>query len=309
MANSHPTISESSEATAPILSVIIVTYRSSDEIGNCLRSLPRQLAGRPIETIVVDNDSPDDTERVVREGFDWVRLHQSGENLGFSRANNLGAKLATGEYLLFLNPDTVVNEEALAACVQRVSAEPSIGIISPRLVLADGTMDLACRRSIPTAWDGFARATGLARLFPRVRLLAGYNLTYLPDDGTYDVGAVNGAFMMLSRKNLVRIGLFDEGFFMYGDDLDLCFRCAQAGLRVVYEGRQSIIHLKGQSSTKVYRTMSREVFRGTKQFYLKHFNPRQSVLIKWKYDFLFGCWERAAGLIGRLKGHKMAQPL
>jgi GT2 family glycosyltransferase len=309
MTEAIPSISAECGPDAPILSVIIVTYRSAKEIGACLQSLPRRLLGRAVEVIVVDNASPDETERVVREGFPWVRLIAAGGNLGFSRANNRGSFAATGEHLLFLNPDTVVNDAALITGLERLRAEPDIGIYSPKLVLADGSMDLACRRAIPTVWDGFTRATGLARCFPRVRLLAGYNLTYLPDDGTYDVGAVNGAFMLIPRRHLAHLGLFDERFFMYGDDLDLCLRCTHAGLRVVYDGRHSITHLKGQSSAKEYRVMSHELFRGTKQFYLKHFNPGRSLWRKWQFDALFGCWEMTARLVGQLRGHKFARPL
>jgi len=309
MSETIPTISADCAPDAPILSVVIVTYRSANDIGACLESMPRRLLGQAVEVIVVDNASPDETVRVVAEGFPWVRLIPAGGNLGFSRANNRGTYQARGEYILFLNPDTIVNELALAAGLERLRAEPDIGIYSPKLVLADGTMDLACRRSIPTVWDGFTRATGLARCFPQVRLLAGYNLTYLPEEGTYAVGAVNGAFMLLPRRHLARIGLFDERFFMYGDDLDLCLRCTRAGLRVVYDGRHAIIHLKGQSSAKEYRVMSREVFRGTKQFYLKHFNPDRSRWRKWQFDALFGCWEMTARLLGQLRGHKLARPL
>jgi GT2 family glycosyltransferase len=140
-----------------------------------------------------------------------------------------------------------------------------------------------------------------------VRWFAGYNLTYLPEDGTYDVGAVNGAFMLMPRRHLARIGLFDERFFMYGDDLDLCLRCTRAGFRVVYDGRQSIIHLKGQSSAKEHRVMSREVFRGTKQFYLKHFS--RSCWRKWQYDAFFGCWELSSRLLAQLRDYKLARPL
>ncbi|HSI12674.1 MAG TPA: glycosyltransferase family 2 protein, partial [Chthoniobacter sp.] len=294
---------------APILSVVIVTYRSANDIGGCLRSLPRELLGRTVEVIVVDNASPDETENIVRTGFPWVRFIAAGANLGFSRANNRGTVEASGEHILFLNPDTIVNEAALIAGLDRLRQEPEIGIYSTKLVLADGSMDLACRRSIPTVWDGFARATGLARCFPRVRMLAGYNLTYLPEDGSYEVGAVNGAFMLLPRRHLARIGPFDERFFMYGDDLDLCLRCTRAGLRVVYDGAYSITHLKGQSSAKEYRTMSRELFRGTKQFYLKHFNPDRSRWRKWQFDALFGCWEMATRLLGQLRGHKLARPM
>lgn len=309
MDNHIPTISDTCPSDAPLLSVVIVTYRSALDIRGCLHSLPSKLLDRRVEVIVVDNQSPDETARIVKEEFPAVHLHQAAANLGFSKANNIGAQFARGEYILFLNPDTVTNDPALSSCVRLLQADPTIGILSPKLALADGTMDLACRRSIPTAWDGFTRASGLGKLFPGVRLLAGYNLTYLPDDGTYDVGAVNGAFMLVSRKNLTRIGLFDERFFMYGDDLDLCLRCAHAGLRIVYDGRHTITHLKGKSSAQVYRAMSREVFRGTKQFYLKHFNPRQSLLGKWKYDLLFGCWEFSANVLKEFKGHRMAQPL
>src|SRR5271165_2697204 len=105
-------------------------------------------------------------------------------------------------------------------------------------------MDLACRRSIPTLWDGFCRATGLAAAFPQTKLFSGYNLTFLPADGTNEVGAINGAFMMARRAVLDRVGLFDETFFMYGDDLDLCIRVARAGHRIVYDGRVQIVHLK-----------------------------------------------------------------
>lgn len=309
MVETIPFISPEFSPGAPILSIVIVTYRSAGDIGDCLRSIPRKLLGRAVEVIVVDNASPDETESVVREGFPWARFIPAGANLGFSRANNLGTFQATGEHILFLNPDTVVNEAAMVAGLERLLNEPTIGIYSPKLVLADGSMDLACRRSIPTVWDGFTRATGLARCFPQVRLLAGYNLTYLPEDGTYEVGAVNGAFMLLPRRHLARIGLFDERFFMYGDDLDLCLRCTRAGLRVVYDGSHSITHLKGQSSAKEYRTMSRELFRGTKQFYLKHFNPDRSRWRKWQFDALFGCWEMMARLLGQLRGHKLACPM
>jgi len=304
-----PFLSAECAADAPILSIIIVTYRSARDIGGCLQSIPRKLGGREVEVIVVDNASPDETESVVRGGFPWVHFIAAGDNLGFSRANNRGTAEASGEYILFLNPDTIVHEAALLAGLERLQADVAIGIYSPKLVLADGSMDLACRRSIPTVWDGFTRATGLARCFPRVRLLAGSNLTYLPEDGTYDVGAVNGAFMMISRRHLAKIGLFDERFFMYGDDLDLCLRCTRAGLRVIYDGRHAITHLKGQSSAKEYRAMSHELFRGTKQFYLKHFNPERSRWRKWQFDALFGCWEMTARLLGQLRGHKLARPL
>ena len=293
----------------PWLSVIIVAYRSRDEIGPCLASLPRELQGRVVEVIVVDNASDDGAGEIVRRGFPWVRYLALPENLGFGRANNFGYREATGECILFLNPDTVSNVAALEHCVRRLQTEPDIGLISPKLVQADGSMDLACRRSIPTLWDGFCRASGLAAALPRTRLFAGYNLTNLPEDGTYDVGAINGAFMMTRREVLERVGLFDEAFFMYGDDLDLCIRVARTGYRIVYDGRWAITHLKGRSVARDYDRMARAIFDANRQVYLKHFNPRGSRLVRWKYTAAFGLWKAIALWRARARGHRQVRPL
>jgi N-acetylglucosaminyl-diphospho-decaprenol L-rhamnosyltransferase len=290
------------------LSIIIVAYKSRDEIGPCLASLPRELVGRSVEIVVVDNFSGDGTGEIVRRDFPWVRYLAPGENLGFGRANNLGFGETTGECVLFLNPDTVSNAAALEHCVRRLQAETKVGLISPKLVQADGAMDLACRRSIPTLWDGFCRASGLAAAFPQVALFSGYNLTHLPADGTYDVGAINGAFMMARREVLERVGLFDESFFMYGDDLDLCIRMARAGYRVVYDGRVQLTHLKGLSVGKDYDRMARAIFDANRDVYLKHFNPRAARLVRWKYQLVFGAWKLAARLRARVSGYRGVKP-
>jgi N-acetylglucosaminyl-diphospho-decaprenol L-rhamnosyltransferase len=302
--------------SVPLLSVVIVAYRSHDEIGPCVVSLPARLGGRAVEVIVVDNSrGADRTDAVICRLRPETVYISPPENLGYGRASNLGFARATGELVLFLNPDTVSNEAAIAHCVERVQAEPAIGLISPKLVLADGTMDLACRRSIPTLWDGFCRASGLAAAFPRTGLFAGYNLTHLPVDGTYDVGAINGAFMLGRREIFERVAtpatpaVFDESFFMYGDDLDLCIRIAHAGWRIVYDGRVRMIHLKGLSVAKDYERMARAVFDANRDVYLKHFNPRGSTLVRWKYFATFGLWKRIALLRARLRGHRRVRPV
>jgi N-acetylglucosaminyl-diphospho-decaprenol L-rhamnosyltransferase len=292
----------------PILSVLIVTYRSQHEIGECLESIPARIQERPVEILVADNHSDDGTVAYIRERFPAVRLLALTENSGFSKANNLALAASTGETILFLNPDTAVTLVALEACLARLAADPQIGIISPRLEMEAGVMDPACRRSIPTIWDGFTRASGLSDLFPKSKLLAGYNLTYLPEDGTYDVGAVNGAFMMITRRVLDEIGPLDERFFMYGEDLDFCYRCRLAGYRVVYDGRYSIIHYKGRSSAQNYRVLSRQIFTATEQFYQKHFNPRKSWVVLWKYRVLLRLWYVFSRFRGALKGNKVARP-
>jgi len=186
-------------------------------------------------------------------------------------------------------------------------------LISPKLVQADGTMDFACRRSIPTLWDGFCRATGAAALFPRTAVFSGYNLTHLRENGTYDVGAINGAFMMAPRRVLRAIApdgaVFDERFFMYGDDLDLCIRVARAGYRIVYDGRVQITHLKGVSVARDFDRMSRAIFDANRDVYLKHFNPRGSALVRWKYILAFGAWKWVGLLRARLRGHRRVRPM
>lgn len=293
----------------PLLSIIIVAYKSRDEIGPCLASLPRALDGRAVEIIVVDNSPGDGTGGVIDAQFPWVDYVVAENNLGFGRANNLGYARSHGEYVLFLNPDTICNEAALAHCVARTRAERDIGLISPKLVLADGAMDLACRRSIPTLWDGFCRASGLAAAFPRAKLFAGYNLTWRPDNGTYVVGAINGAFMFTRREVLEKAGLFDENFFMYGDDLDLCIRVARAGYKIIYDGSVQITHLKGMSVAKDYDVMARAIFDANRDVYLKHFNPCGSRLVRWRYLLAFGVWKRVALLRARLRGHRHVRPV
>lgn len=296
------------------LSVVVVSYRSHGEIAACLGSLPRVINGRSVEVVVVDNSlDTEGTGDVVRGQYPWVDYVVPEENLGFGRGNNLGYARTSGECVLFLNPDTVCNAEALEHCARRVFAEPEIGLISPMLVMANGEMDLACRRSIPTLWDGFCRASGLAARFPDKAWAAGYNLTHLPADGTYGVGAINGAFMLGRRAVLNEIApdgrVFDEAFFMYGDDLDLCIRVARAGRKIVYDGRVRITHLKGLSVAKNYEAMSAAIFDANRDVYLKHFNPRNSRLVRWKWRLAFGAWKAVSRLKSCLRGHRRVRPL
>ena len=295
------------------LSVVIVAYKSREEIVPCLGSMPRTLGGGTVETVVIDNFPDHGTGLTVREDFPWAQYVDPRENLGFGRANNLGYAQTSGEYVLFLNPDTVVNESALMHCIRRLEADARIGLISPRLVQADGAMDQACRRSVPTLWDGFCRASGLASIFSKRAFFSGYNLTHLPVDETYEVGAINGAFMLAPRRMLAAVApdgkVFDEAFFMYGDDLDLCIRVARAGWKIVYDGAVSIVHLKGMSVARDFDRMARAIFDANRDVYLKHFNPRNSRLIRWKYTLAFGAWKRISLLRARLRGHRRVRPV
>lgn len=297
----------------PVLSIIIVAYQSGGELPACLGSLPRELLGRPVEVCVVNNSPGDGVAAWMARAFPGMRCFEPESNLGFGRANNLGYRATTGECVLFLNPDTVCNGAALEHCVRRVRGEAAIGLISPRLVLADGSMDLACRRSIPTLWDGFCRGAGLAAAFPHTALFAGYNLTHLPIGGTYAVGAVNGAFMLARRAVLESVAsggaVFDENFFMYGDDLDLCIRVARAHHTIVYDGRVQIIHLKGLSVAKHYEAMSAAIFDANRDVYLKHFNPRNSGWVRWKWRTAFGLWKKVSLIRAQWRGHRRVRPV
>ncbi|HWA27685.1 MAG TPA: glycosyltransferase family 2 protein [Lacunisphaera sp.] len=293
--------------SAPLLSIVIVAYKSRDELPACLGSLPRELAGGRVEVCVVNNSAGDGVAEWMAREFPAMRLIEPGVNTGFGRANNLGYRATSGECVLFLNPDTVVNAAALEHCVGRARAEPEVGLISPRLELADGTMDLACRRSIPTLWDGFCRASGLAAAFPGTGLFAGYNLTHLPAGGTYAVGAINGAFMLARREVLEQTGQFDEAFFMYGDDLDLCIRVARAGYRIVYDGRVAITHLKGLSVARDFDRMSTAIFDANRDVYLKHFGTSAFARQKWRA--MFGLWKRVALWRAKWRGHRAVRPV
>jgi GT2 family glycosyltransferase len=151
--------------------------------------------------------------------------------------------------------------------------------------------------------------------FPRTKLFSGYNLTHLPERGTYDVGAINGAFMLGRRAFLESIAepgphaVFDERFFMYGDDLDLCIRVRKAGKRIVYDGSVAITHLKGMSVGRDFERMSRAIFDANRDVYLKHFNPRGSRLVAWRYRAMFGLWKRVALLRAGLRGHRRVRPV
>ncbi len=293
----------------PVLSIIIVAYKSRDELPACLGSLPPELSGRSVEVCIVNNSPGDGVAEWMQRHHPAMRCIEPAANLGFGRANNLGYRSTRGSAVLFLNPDTVCNVDALTHCLSRLFNEPEIGLISPRLQLANGSMDLACRRGIPTLWDGFCRAAGLAAAFPQAALFSGYNLTYLSVEGSYPVGAINGAFMMARREVLEKTGLFDENFFMYGDDLDLCIRVGRAGWKVMYDGRFNVTHLKGVSVAKDFDRMSRAIFDANRDVYLKHFNPANSIWVRYKYRIAFALWKWISLLRARLSGHRKVRPV
>jgi GT2 family glycosyltransferase len=183
------------------------------------------------------------------------------------------------DYVLFLNPDTVLPDNALEVTVDFMKEHPEAGIMGPKVIKLDGTLDLACRRSFPTPASGLFKLAGLSKLFPRSRTLARYNLTYLGDDQTAEVDSVMGAYMLVHSEALAQAGLYDERFFMYGEDLDLAFRVKERGWKVFYHPAVEVLHHKGASSRKQSERSIREFYRAMHIFYRKHYAERYNALV------------------------------
>ncbi|MDQ3929646.1 MAG: glycosyltransferase family 2 protein [Chloroflexota bacterium] len=175
------------------------------------------------------------------------------------------------DYVLFLNPDTVVPKEAFEETVRFLEERPEVGVVGPKVVKLDGTLDLACRRSFPTPASSFFKLTGLSKVFPNSKLVSKYNLTFLGEDETAEVDSVMGAYMLVRGQPLEQAGLFDERFFMYGEDLDLAFRIKERGGKVYYYPAVHVLHHKGASSRKQSGRSIREFYRAMHIFYRKHY--------------------------------------
>jgi O-antigen biosynthesis protein len=233
------------------VSVVIVSYNVSSFLDQALITLARAIGGLEAEVFVVDNDSADDSVAMVRDRHPWVNLIESGGNIGFARANNLALAHALGRYVLLLNPDTVVRPDTLSTMVRFLDTHPESGAAGCKVLNPDGTLQLACRRGFPTPGAAFYKLIGLSGLFPRSRTFGAYNLTYLDPDETAEVDALSGSFMMIRREALDQVGFLDEDFFMYGEDLDLCYRIKNAGWKINYVPDTEIIHFKGESTRTV----------------------------------------------------------
>src|SRR5439155_13960824 len=183
------------------------------------------------------------------------------------------------DHVLFLKPDTVLPADAVRVTLDFLEAHPDAAVVGPKMVKPDGSLDLACRRSFPTPLSSLFKLTGMSRLFPRSRLVARYNLTYLNDDQTAEVDSVMGAYMLVRAEALRQAGLFDERFFMYGEDLDLAFRIKARGWRVYYYPAVEVLHHKGASSRKQSERSIREFYRAMQVFYRKHYSRRYNGLV------------------------------
>jgi N-acetylglucosaminyl-diphospho-decaprenol L-rhamnosyltransferase len=253
------------------LSIIIVNWNTRDLLRDCLRSVYQSEGEFAFEVIVVDNCSSDESPGMVHEEFPEVHLIESSTNAGYACANNLGLRHLEARYYLLLNPDTVLPPHALEEMVGFMDAHPEAGMAGPKLVMADGSLDLACRRSFPTIENSFYKLFGLSRLFPNSRRFGQYNLTYLDPDEKAEVDSVVGAFMMVRREVVEQVGGLDEQYFMYAEDLDWAWRAKKAGWKVYYYPEVTVLHYKRQASEQNRRRAQFEFWRAMYIFYNKHY--------------------------------------
>lgn len=291
------------------LSVIIVSYNVSSFLDQVLTTLAEAIQELNAEVYVVDNASHDDSVSIVKTKYPWVKIIENSENLGFARANNKALAKVKGRYVLFLNPDTILRKDTLTTMVKFMDEHPEAGAAGCKVINPDGSLQLACRRGLPTPVVAFYRMIGLSGLFPKSKTFGAYNLTYLDPDTLVEVDAVSGSFMMLRKKVLDMVGFLDDDFFMYGEDLDLCYRIKKAGWKIFYVPYTEIIHFKGES-TKTVPTIKniRDFYSAMHIFVEKHYNDRAKKFFPRRLLF-FGIYVRMAWVYGMKMIKSARQPL
>ncbi len=290
------------------VSIVILNYNVRDLLREALRSIPAGASGGSVTVYVVDNASTDGSAAMVEQEFPEVRLIRAPRNGGFAYGNNLAlreilAKPVTNDpgYVMLLNPDAALTPGALDLLVDYLVEHPNVGAVGPRVVLPDGSLDLACRRSFPTPEVSFYRMAGLSRLFPRSRRFGRYNLTYLDPAEETEVDSLVGAAMLV-REDVVReVGLLDEAFFMYGEDLDWCYRIKSYGWRVVYYPRAVVHHYKRAASTKRAIASIRAFYDAMRIFHRKHYARHTLAPINWAIELGISVKETWTLLVNALR--------
>ena len=244
------------------LSVVIVSYNVRGYLENCLQSVSRALEGIEGEVFVVDNHSDDDSVETVRSQYPWVRLIENQENMGFSRANNIAIREARGEYVLLLNPDTIVEEATLREVLRFMEEHPKAGGAGVMMHNADGSLAPESRRALPTPWVSCLKMLGFTKR---------YYMSHLPWDQPGRIEVISGAFCFLRKKALDEVGLLDEDFFMYGEDIDLSYRLMKGGWENWYLP-YPITHFKGKSTQKSDYRYVHIFYNAMLIFFRKHYS-------------------------------------
>ncbi|MFN8140613.1 MAG: glycosyltransferase family 2 protein [Fimbriimonadales bacterium] len=255
------------------LSITICSWNTSDELAACLRSIEAVRSEANFEVIVVDNASEDGSPDMVEKEFPWVCLHRMVENLGFGKGHNFAFTKASGKLLMPLNSDTVVKPGAIKQLIEFMNQNVNVGIVGPKLLNPDGSLQYSCRK-FPTPAAALFRNTPLGKFFPNTRFVKEYLMTEWKHDEPMDVDWVSGAAFVMRRELYDKIGGFDERFFMYMEDVDLCMRTHSASYRVVYFPVPTITHAIGRSTDRMPQKMIRQFHSSMFLFYKKHYVPR-----------------------------------
>jgi len=285
------------------LSVIIVNWNVKELLRECLNSIQGQFGDLNGEVIVVDSASSDGSQAMVKEEFPWVRLIANDENLGYPRGNNLGITASSGRHVLILNPDTVLLNNTLPVMVDYLNNHIDVGVVGPQLLNPDGSVQ-SSRRRFPTLLTGLFESTWLEPLVPD-SLLSRYYVLDLPDDEENDVDWVTGACMMVPRRILDHVGLFDEAYFMYSEELDLCRRVCVAGWRIVYLPEAQVVHHVGKSSEQAVTARHVNFQQAKLRYFRKHHGRLAAGTLRL---FLLAnyAWQIALEGTKGLLGHKRA---
>lgn len=251
------------------LSIIIVNWNTKDLLARCLDSIFCHLPSATTEIIVVDNGSTDGSSDMVKKNYPGVKLMAHDQNLGFARANNIGIKQSKGCYLCLLNSDTQVLDDCFDRMINYLENHPAIGILGPKILSPDLQVQRSCM-AFPTLWNSLCRALALDSLFPGSKRFGGYLMTYFAHDSIRQVDIINGCCWLVRRAALTRVGLLDEQFFMYGEDMDWCRRFHQAGWQVVFYPHAQIIHYGGASSAQLPVKFYIEMRRANLQYAQKY---------------------------------------
>ena len=274
------------------LSIVIVSFNTKAVLRDCLQSVFRHMGTLSHEVIVVDNDSKDGSAQMVRKEFPKTYVIANGENVGFSKANNIGIAKTHGRYVLFLNSDTVVPEKTFSEMVSFMDKTPDAGAATCFVALTDGTLDDASHRGFPTPWNSFCHFSGISKLFSGSMFFNGYNLGWRNLDKIHEIDALAGAFMIVRREAGEEANWWDEDYFFYGEDLDFCYMLKKKGWKIYFVPTVKILHLKGVSGgiKKVSRDVSPATLETKKRvtkarfaameiFYKKHYKNKYPAFI------------------------------
>ncbi len=252
------------------LSIIIVNWNTKGHLQKCLDSIYNNTKDLVFEIIVIDNDSSDDSVKMVKDSFPQVNLIVNQKNVGFAAANNQAIRKSSGEYILLLNPDTIVMPNSIKIMFNFIKSNSDIGIVGPKILGSDGKIQLTCARNFPTLPRIFFDISTLSKRFPKSRIFGSYSMGYWDHNDEREIDSILGACMLIRRKMLDKIGLLDENFFMYAEDTDLCMRAKKANWKIWYLPKAQIVHFGGQSSRIDIENMTIESQESMYKFFKKH---------------------------------------